>query len=174
MDFLLDAQGEDVVAGHTTVRGSRELAALAPDLLEEIERVCPRLEAEFGGAQEFELTVQDGELFLLQTRTAKRTPWAALRIATDQVGEELITPETALERIDDLDLETISASESICEQESNRSPGRRRQAWAWRLAGSRWTATRQSTSQRPTRRPYWSAQIPRQRTLRASRSRPES
>jgi len=107
MDFLLDAQGEDVVAGHTTVEGSRELAALAPDLLEEIERVCPRLEAEFGDAQEFELTVQDGELFLLQTRTAKRTPWAALRIATDQVREELITPETALERIDDLDLETI-------------------------------------------------------------------
>ena len=47
-------------------------------------------------AQEFELTVQDGELFLLQTRTAKRTPWAALRIATDQVQEGLITPQTAL------------------------------------------------------------------------------
>ena len=47
--------------------------------------VCSRLEAEFRDAQEFELTIQEGELFLLQTRTAKRTPWAALRIAVDQV-----------------------------------------------------------------------------------------
>ena len=64
----------------------------------------PRLESELGDAQEFELTVQEGELFILQTRTAKRTPLAALRIATDQVREGLISRETALERLADLDL----------------------------------------------------------------------
>ncbi len=107
MDFLLNAQGEDIVAGRNAVEGAGALAAIAPELLAEIEQVCPRLEAEFGDAQEFELTVQDGELFLLQTRTAKRTPWAALRIATDQVHEGLISPQTALARLEELDLEAI-------------------------------------------------------------------
>jgi len=107
MDFLLDAQGEDVVAGRHTVEGVSELAAIAPDVLAEIEQACPRLEAEFGDAQEFELTVQEGEVFLLQTRTAKRTPWAALRIATDQVHEGLISPHTALAHLGELDLDTI-------------------------------------------------------------------
>jgi pyruvate,orthophosphate dikinase len=107
MDFLLNAQGEDIVAGRHTIEGISELAVIAPDLLAEIERVCPQLEAEFGDAQDFELTVQEGEMFLLQTRTAKRTPWAALRIATDQVHEGMISPETALARLADLDLDSI-------------------------------------------------------------------
>jgi pyruvate,orthophosphate dikinase len=106
MDFLLDAQGEDIVAGrHTT--GGADLTVTAPELLAEIERVCPRLETEFRDAQEFELTVQEGELFLLQTRTAKRTPWAALRIATDQVQEGLISPRTGLERLEGVDLDGV-------------------------------------------------------------------
>jgi pyruvate, orthophosphate dikinase len=104
VDFLLDAQGEDVVGGRHSAEGVSELAVMAPDVLAEIERVCPRLEAELGDAQEFELTVQEGELFLLQTRAAKRTPWAALRIAVDQVHEGLISPEAALEHLDGLDL----------------------------------------------------------------------
>jgi len=107
MDFLLDAQGEDVVGGRQSVEGSSSLAVVAPEVLGEIERVCPRLEGEFGDAQEFELTVQEGELFLLQTRTAKRTPWAALRIATDQVDEGLVSRETALARLRGLDLATL-------------------------------------------------------------------
>ena len=107
MDFLLDAQGEDIVAGRHTADGTSELAVAAPELLAEIESVCPRLEREFADAQEFEVTVQEGELFLLQTRTAKRTPWAALRIATDQVHEGLITTHTALARLDSLDLHAI-------------------------------------------------------------------
>ena len=107
MDFLRDAQGEDVVSGRQTVDGAAELAAAAPELMAEIERLCPRLEAEFGEAQEFELTVQEGELFILQTRTAKRTPWAALRIAVDQVRDGLIDAATALARLDGLDLDAI-------------------------------------------------------------------
>ena len=107
MDFLLDAQGEDVVSGRQAVDGAEEMALLAPELEERIAAVCPLLEAEFGDAQEFELTVQDGDLFLLQTRTAKRTPWAALRIAVDQVREGLIDQAAALERIAPLDLDGI-------------------------------------------------------------------
>ncbi len=122
MDFVLDAQGEDIVAGRQTAEGTGDLATAAPELLAEVERVCPRLEAEFGDAQEFELTVQEGELFLLQTRTAKRTPWAALRIATDQVQEGLITPADALTRLDGVDLDAIrrvrvttaNGSEALC------------------------------------------------------------
>ena len=107
IDFLLGAQGEDIVGGRHTAEGADELATAAPELLAEIEAVCPQLEAEFGDAQEFELTVQEGELFLLQTRTAKRTPWAALRIATDQVDEGLISPATAQQRLEGLDLDAI-------------------------------------------------------------------
>jgi pyruvate, orthophosphate dikinase len=107
MDFVFDAQGEDVVAGRQTAMGLDELAASAPDLLAELERICPRLEAEFRDVQEFELTVEDGELFLLQTRTAKRTPWAALQIAADQVREGLISPQEGLARLAGVDLESI-------------------------------------------------------------------
>ncbi len=107
LDFLFDAQGEDVVAGRRTVDGASEFAAIAPDLLDEVDRICRRLEAEFGDAQEFELTVEDGTVFLLQARTAKRTPWAALQIATDQVREGLITPQAARARVDELDLAAI-------------------------------------------------------------------
>jgi len=107
LDFLLDAQGEDIVAGHETVEGAGRLAAAAPELLKEIDAIAAKLELEFGDAQEFELTVQDGELFLLQTRTAKRTSWAALRMAVDQVHEGVITPEAALARLDGLELETL-------------------------------------------------------------------
>jgi pyruvate, orthophosphate dikinase len=107
MDFMFDAQGEDVVAGRHTALGLDELAVAAPDLLAEIEHMCGRLEAEFGDAQEFELTIEDGELFLLQTRTAKRTPWAALTIAVDQVQEGLISPGEGLARLSGIDLGSI-------------------------------------------------------------------
>jgi pyruvate, orthophosphate dikinase len=107
VDFLVDAQGEDVVGGRQTVEGISELAGIAPEVVGQVEELCQRLESEFGDAQEFEITVQEGELFLLQTRTAKRTPWAALRIATDQVHEGLISPALALERLDGLDLEDL-------------------------------------------------------------------
>lgn len=107
LDFLFDAQGEDVVAGRHTVAGGEDLAVSAPALLEELRRLCPTLEGELRDAQEFEFTVQDGEVFVLQARRAKRTPWAALRIACDQVREGLIGSETALERLSGLDLETL-------------------------------------------------------------------
>jgi len=107
IEFLLDAQGEDVVSGRRTPEGAGQLALLAPEVQQRLDEVCHALEGEFGDAQEFEFTVQDGELFLLQSRTAKRTPWAALRIAVDQVGEGLVSRGEARERLADLDLQGI-------------------------------------------------------------------
>ncbi len=85
-----------------------DVAPVLQNDLGTIDAHMPLVEAEFADAQEFEFTVQDGELFLLQTRTAKRTSWAALQIATDQVHEHLITEEVALSRLEGLDLDEIS------------------------------------------------------------------
>ncbi|MGO9319514.1 MAG: PEP/pyruvate-binding domain-containing protein [Solirubrobacteraceae bacterium] len=107
VEFLRDAQGEDVVGGRRTPEEGKELALLAPEVHQRLDEICRALEAEFHDAQEFEFTVQDGELFLLQTRTAKCTPWAALHIAVDQVREGLISDSEARERLAGLDLQGI-------------------------------------------------------------------
>ena len=107
VEFLPDAQGEDIVGGRSTQDGAGQLALLAPEVNQRLGEVCQVLEAEFGDAQEFEFTVQDGALFLLQSRTAKRTPWAALRIAVDQVREGLLSTSEARGRLADLDLQGI-------------------------------------------------------------------
>ncbi len=107
VEFLPDAQGEDVVGGRTTQDGAGQLALLAPAVDRRLDAVCRVLEGEFRDAQEFEFTVQDGELFLLQTRAAKRTPWAALHIAVDQVREGLLSEREGRERLDGIDLQAI-------------------------------------------------------------------
>ena len=81
LDFLLDAQGEDVVAGRKRSDDAAPSVAAIPGLGDELQRVRGTLEAIFADAQDFEFTVENGKLWLLQTRTAKRTPWAALQIA---------------------------------------------------------------------------------------------
>jgi len=107
VDFLFNCQGEDIVSGRFAAGDAERLQAALPDVWARLENVRGLLEAEFRDAQEFEFTVQDGELFLLQTRCGKRTPWAALRIAVDHVNEGLITPEQALRRIEGIDLENL-------------------------------------------------------------------
>ncbi|MGO9489818.1 MAG: PEP/pyruvate-binding domain-containing protein [Solirubrobacteraceae bacterium] len=107
VEFLRDVQGEEIVGGRFTPDEGEQLALLAPEVNERLEEVCQALEAEFRDAQEFEFTLQDGELFVLQTRTAKCTPWAALHIAVDQVGEGLVSRSEARERLAGLDLQGI-------------------------------------------------------------------
>jgi pyruvate,orthophosphate dikinase len=107
VDFLSDAQGEDVVSGRRTAQGADDLLLRLPAVHAELERIRHQLESLFGDAQDFEFTVQEGRLFLLQTRDAKRTPWAGLRIAVDLARSRVISRVTALERLDRLDLETI-------------------------------------------------------------------
>jgi pyruvate,orthophosphate dikinase len=109
-DFCSNGQGEDVVAGRRTVSDSRRLEHVLPAVFTELQAVRAKLEAEFREVQDFEFTVQDSRLYLLQTRTAQRTPWAALRTAVDMVQEGLITSEEALRRLAEVDLTTITRS----------------------------------------------------------------
>jgi len=117
VEFLPDAQGEDIVGGRRSLAGAAQLALLSPEVDERLEKACGVLEAEFRDAQEFEFTVQDGELFLLQSRRAKRTPWAALRIAVDQVQEGLASEQEGLERLAGLDLEAIRREHVLAGEE---------------------------------------------------------
>ena len=107
IDLVLDAQGEDVVSGRRTPDTEETMMRALPALAAELGDVLKRLEREFGDVQDVEFTIEDGKLWILQTRAAKRTPRAALRIAVDLVHEELITPQQALQRIDDIDLASL-------------------------------------------------------------------
>jgi pyruvate,orthophosphate dikinase len=107
VDFLPNAQGEDVVAGRHSVLDYRAARQLMPAAFGELEMLRSQLEAEFGDVQDFEFTIQDGKLYMLQTRRANRSPWAALRTAVDLVAEGLVTPEQALAGLIDYDLDAI-------------------------------------------------------------------
>jgi len=111
LDFLANAQGEDIVSGRRALSASDDLASLLPLVYREVVEVARQLEQEFHDTQEFEFTVQDGKLYLLQTRGGKRTPLAALRMAVEQVAEGLIEPAGALERLAHLDLDGIESSQ---------------------------------------------------------------
>jgi pyruvate,orthophosphate dikinase len=99
-DYLTNAQGEDVVSG---VRATRRIAALAtemPRIHEEFAAICRRLEKHYREVQDVEFTVERGKLWILQTRDAKRTAQAAVRIAVELARERLITREQAVQRIE--------------------------------------------------------------------------
>ena len=108
VDFLFNAQGEDVVSGRRSANGHDELATVLPQVWHELSEAAQQLEHAFGDMQDFEFTVQDGRLFMLQTRSGKRTPQAAARIALDLLDEGLIGPKLALERTAGLDREALA------------------------------------------------------------------
>ncbi|HET8742348.1 MAG TPA: pyruvate, phosphate dikinase [Gaiella sp.] len=99
-EFLVDAQGEDVVAGIRTPEPIEHMRTLMPDAYGRLVEALERLEAHYREMQDIEFTVEEGELFLLQTRTGKRTARAALRIAVEMTDEGLISREEAVARID--------------------------------------------------------------------------
>jgi pyruvate,orthophosphate dikinase len=107
IDLVLDAQGEDVVSGRRTPDTEQSIARALPEVASELGAILKQLEQEFGDVQDIEFTVEDGRLWILQTRAAKRTPRAALRIAIDLVQEGLITPKQALRRTDGIDLAAL-------------------------------------------------------------------
>jgi pyruvate,orthophosphate dikinase len=109
LDFLWNAQGEDVVSGRCPVPDADGLQRLMPDLYGELCRVAKRLERTFQDVQDFEFTIQEGRLFILQARSAKRTSLAALRIACDLVKEGLIDTSEARRRLMALDLDSIQS-----------------------------------------------------------------
>ena len=99
-EFLSNAQGEDVVAGIRTPEPIDRMRERMPEAFAELVETLDRLEAHYRDMQDIEFTVEEGKLYLLQTRTGKRTAAAALRIAVDMVEEGLITREEAVARID--------------------------------------------------------------------------
>jgi len=106
-DFLLNAQGEDVVAGIRTPLHLSELKNLMPKVYKQLERVREKLEKHYRDMQDMEFTVETGTLYMLQTRNGKRSPGAAFQIAVDMANEGLITVEEALERIKAEDVERL-------------------------------------------------------------------
>jgi len=106
-DFLLNAQGEDVVAGIRTPMHLQEMAKRMPKVYPQLERVRHTLEKHYRDMQDLEFTVENGKLYMLQTRTGKRSPSAAFQIAVDMVNEKLINVEEALERIKPEDVERL-------------------------------------------------------------------
>ena len=106
-DFLLNAQGEDVVAGIRTPMHLSELKSRMPKVYQQLERVRAKLEKHYRDMQDMEFTVENGTLYMLQTRTGKRSPAAAFRMAVDMKNEGLIKLEEALERIKDEDVERL-------------------------------------------------------------------
>jgi pyruvate,orthophosphate dikinase len=98
-EFLLNAQGEDVVAGVRTPEAVVELSRQMPKAYKELDRIRKTLETHFTDMQDFEFTIQDGTVYMLQTRNGKRTGVAAVRIATEMVKEGLIDWKTAVMRV---------------------------------------------------------------------------
>jgi pyruvate,orthophosphate dikinase len=111
VDYLPNAQGEDVVAGRRNAFGLDELERRAPEACQELRRACSVLEPEFGDMQDFEFTVEQGRLYMLQSRAGKRTPIAALRIAHDLVSEKIIAPKAGAKLLEGIDLDAIEVVE---------------------------------------------------------------
>ncbi|MBT4936964.1 pyruvate, phosphate dikinase, partial [Candidatus Peregrinibacteria bacterium] len=129
-EFLMNAQGEDVVAGIRTPQNITELKTILPDVYEELCNVYKKLEAHFKDMQDIEFTIEEGKLYMLQTRNGKRSAAAALKIAVDMVSEGVIHKKKALKRIDPAALDSLmhpqiskSAQKNILTQGLPASPG---------------------------------------------------
>ena len=129
-EFLANAQGEDVVAGIRTPQPLEEMKARLPEAFEQLLETMRRLEEHYRDVQDIEFTVEEGRLYLLQTRSAKRTAPAALKAAVEMVEEGLITREDAVARIDPAQLDQLlhpmldpSADYEIAAKGLNASPG---------------------------------------------------
>ncbi len=99
-EFLMNAQGEDVVSGVRTPVPINELERVMPEVYNQLREITTRLEKHYKDVQDFEFTIQEGKLYMLQTRNGKRTGNAAVRIAVDMVDEGLISREEALMRVE--------------------------------------------------------------------------
>ena len=106
-EFLLNAQGEDVVAGVRTPQKIAQLEEIMPEVFQQFTKICSTLEDHYRDMQDMEFTIEDKKLYMLQTRNGKRTAKAALKIACDLVDEGMITEEKAVAMIDPRNLDTL-------------------------------------------------------------------
>ncbi len=98
-EFLINAQGEDVVAGIRTPQKMEALQSIMPEVYQQFVSICGKLESHYHDMQDIEFTIERGKLYFLQTRTAKRTAFAAIKVAVDMVNEGVISKEEALMRV---------------------------------------------------------------------------
>ena len=106
-EFLMNAQGEDVVAGVRTPQKIDQLKEVMPEVYEQFVAICNKLEDHYRDMQDMEFTIEDRKLYMLQTRNGKRTAQAALKIACDLVDEGMISEEKAVAMIDPRNLDTL-------------------------------------------------------------------
>ncbi|HHV18602.1 MAG TPA: pyruvate, phosphate dikinase [Thermoanaerobacterales bacterium] len=106
-EFLMNAQGEDVVAGIRTPQSIEQLKDVMPDIYKQFIDICALLEKHYRDMQDIEFTIENGKLFILQTRSGKRTAQAAVKIAVELVNEGLINKEEAILRVPAGQLETL-------------------------------------------------------------------
>ncbi len=106
-EFLMNAQGEDVVAGVRTPKKIAEMAKVMPEVYEQFQKICNILESHYKDMQDMEFTIENRKLYMLQTRNGKRTAQAALKIACDLVDEGMITEKEAVLMIDPRNLDTL-------------------------------------------------------------------
>ena len=106
-EYLINAQGEDVVAGTRTPLEIKELKNGMPAVYDELEGIYKKLENHYRDMQDIEFTIQEGKLYMLQTRTGKRTAGAAIQIAIEMVAEGLITKAEAVQRVDPAQLDQL-------------------------------------------------------------------
>jgi pyruvate, orthophosphate dikinase len=107
-DFKFNAQGEDVVGGRQLLSDNERLPKVLPAVWSQLNNLCRELELLFHDVQDFEFTVESGKLYLLQTRNAKRTDWAAVTAAVDMVAEGLLEPPKALARLQGIRLDSVA------------------------------------------------------------------
>jgi len=124
IEVLFDSQGEDVVSGSRTPETEQAIYRSAPAAAAQLREILVQLEREFGDVQDVEFTIEDGKLWILQTRSAKRTPQAALQFAIDFVRDGLITPLQALQRVDELDPNALARRHLVaCGEPTARGTG---------------------------------------------------
>ena len=122
VDFLANAQGEDVVSGRRNAHGHATLAAVAPEAWKQLQASAQALEQHFQDMEDFEFTVQDGVLHMLQTRSGKRTPLAAARIALDLLDEGLIDSAEALHRTQAIDAAALGTVRMVASDDPDNAP----------------------------------------------------
>lgn len=129
-EYLMYAQGEDIVSGARTPHPIHHLKEELPSIYTQLRKICRKVEHHFKDMQDMEFTIQDGTLYILQTRTGKRTAAAAIKIAVDMVKEKLITKKEALLRVKTSDIEKMlhpiidpKADYTVIAHGLNASPG---------------------------------------------------
>ena len=106
-EFLMNAQGEDVVAGIRTPQPISALASTMPEVYQQFVDISSKLEAHYGDMQDMEFTIENGKLYMLQTRNGKRTAQAAIKVAVDLVDEGVCTKEQAIMKVEPKQLDAL-------------------------------------------------------------------